>query len=181
MELREKIINKEDIFKGKIIDVKMLDVELPNGKMAKREVVYHNGAVGILAFKEDKVLIVEQYRTAIDDILLEIPAGKIDGDEDPLECAHRELREETGYISENIEYIGEIVTSAGFCNEIIKLYCATDLKYVGDDRDDDEFLNVKEMPVAELRELIGEGKIIDSKTLSAICFYDNKNKAYSNK
>jgi len=175
MELREKIINKEDIFKGKIIDVKMLDVELPNGKKAKREVVYHNGAVGILALKEDNIIIVEQYRTAIEDILLEIPAGKIDGDEDPLECAHRELREETGYISEKMEYIGEIVTSVGFCNEIIKLYCATDLKYVGDDRDEDEFLNVKEMPLGELRELIRKGKIIDSKTLSAICFYDNRN------
>ena len=177
MELREKIINKEDIFKGKIIDVKMLDVELPNGKMAKREVVYHNGAVGILALKKDKLIMVEQYRTAIDDILLEIPAGKLDGDEDPLECAHRELREETGYVAEHMEYIGEIVTSAGFCNEIIKLYCATDLKYVGDDRDEDEFLNLKEMTVEELKGLIREGKIIDSKTLSAMCFYDNRNKA----
>ncbi|WBW95311.1 NUDIX hydrolase [Oceanirhabdus sp. W0125-5] len=174
MELREKILNKEDIFKGKIIDVKMLDVELPNGKKAKREVVYHNGAVGILAFKEDKVLIVEQYRTPIDDIILEIPAGKLDGDEDSLKCANRELREETGYIANKIDYIGEIVTSAGFCNEIIKLYCATDLEYVGDDRDEDEFLNVKEMPVDELRELIRTGKIIDSKTLSAMCFYDNR-------
>lgn len=169
MDLTEKTINAKKIYQGKILDLEELEVGLPNGRTSKREIVRHNGAVAVIAYKDkDTVLLVEQYRKAIERNLLEVPAGKIEKGEEPLPCAVRELEEETGYKSDNFTYLGKIFTSPGFCNECIYIYKAEAL-YQGDETlgDEDEFINVHEIKAKDIRSLIASGKIEDAKTICA--------------
>ncbi|MDZ5017126.1 NUDIX domain-containing protein, partial [Clostridium perfringens] len=123
MELDEKILSEKLIHKGNFIDFVNIDVTLPNGKNANRDVIKHPGASAIIAFlDEENIILVEQFRLPLNKVLLEIPAGKLDKNEDPMECAKRELQEETGYIAKDIECLGSIATAPGFCDEIIHLY-----------------------------------------------------------
>ena len=165
----EKTINKENIFKGKVISLNIHTVELPNGKESAREVINHPGGVAVLAFKDkDTILLVEQFRKPIEMNLLELPAGKLEYGENPEVCGIRELEEETGYKAKKFSYIGKIVTSPGFCDEYIYLYKAEELFGGAMNLDEDEFLNVKEMKLEEIKEMILQGKIIDAKTICAI-------------
>jgi len=165
----EKTINKEKIFNGNVIDLTLHTIELPDGKKSTREVINHPGGVAVLAFKDkDTILLVEQFRKPIEMSLLEIPAGKLEYKEDPETCGIRELEEETGYKAKSFFYIGKIVTSPGFCDEYIYLYKAEDLFLGQMNLDEDEFLNVKEMKLQEVKENILSGKIIDAKTICAI-------------
>ena len=169
MDFTERTIETKSIFKGKIIDVNLHTVKLPNGKEAKREIVNHSGGVGILAFKDkDTVLLVEQFRKPIERNLLEIPAGKIEKGEDIEMCGIRELEEETGYKAKEFKYLGKVVTSPGFCDEYIYIYLAEGL-YKGLDNlgDEDEFINLKEVKIDRIKEMIKNGEIIDAKTISA--------------
>lgn len=169
MDFTERTIKSQSIYKGRIIDVNLHTVQLPNGKEASREVVNHPGGVAVLAFKDkDTVLLVEQYRKPVERILLELPAGKIEKDEDIEVCGIRELEEETGYKAASFEYLGKIVTTPGFCDEYIYIYKAENL-YKGNDNlaDEDEFINVKEYRVDKIKQLIKDGEIIDAKTISA--------------
>jgi ADP-ribose pyrophosphatase len=169
MSFIEKTIETKSIFKGKIIDVNLHTVELPNGKKATREIVNHPGGVAILAYKDNEtVLLVEQFRKPIEKILLELPAGKIEKDEDIELCGIRELEEETGYKAKKISYLGKIVSSPGFCDEYIYIYKAEELyKGQGALGDEDEFINVIEVKIDKIKEMIKSGEIIDAKTISA--------------
>lgn len=177
MNLFEKTLSSETVYKGSIFNVEKLAVLLPDGNTSSRDVIRHNGGIGILAQKDNgKFILVEQFRKPIDSVLLEIPAGKLEKGEDPKECAFRELEEETGYKANHIEFLGKIVMAPGFADEYIHLYYATNLSKGIIGGDDDEFINVHEFYLDEINDLINEGKIFDSKTISGIKMYENLKK-----
>lgn len=155
-------------FDGKLIKV-TYDVADVNGKEAWREVVHHPGTSAIVVVDDHNRIVMErQYRYAIDYGLLEVPAGKLDGNEDPLECAKRELEEETGFIASEWKSLGTIATSPGFCNELIHLYMAKGLSRGHVNWDDDEYVELEYYTVEELLEAIRKEEIKDSKTLAAL-------------
>ena len=170
MNFYEKTLEEEEIYKGKIINVVKQRVKLPNGKESFREIVKHPGAVAILAYKdEDTVLLIKQFRKAIDKDIFEIPAGKIEKGEDIESSALRELEEETGYKAKKMEYLGKIVTSPGFSDEYIYIYKAFNLCKGKDGlEDEDEFIDLMEISIDKLKEYIKDGKVIDGKTISAV-------------
>lgn len=165
-ELHEKILSEEQVWKGKILDVRSLKVELPNGRVTGRDVIRHPGASAVVALTETgKILLVRQYRTAIDRVTVEIPAGKLDPGEDPLHCANRELKEETGLVAEKMAYLTTIASSAGFSDELIHLYMATGLSFDKSDPDTDEFINVDLVELSELVDAVLDGRVEDAKTV----------------
>jgi len=169
MELYEKTLSRRSVFRGRILDVHLDEVALPNGAQAEREVVDHPGGVAILALDENNnVLTVTQYRYVYGKTLLEIPAGKLERGEDPYAAALRELREETGALTDSLTPLGEIYPTPGFCNEIIRLYLARDLSWGDMDPDEDEFLDVARIPFDEMLQMVLSGDIKDGKTNIAI-------------
>jgi len=165
-ELRERIKTEDIAWRGRIFDVNRLQVDLPDGRPALRDVVRHPGAVAIVALTDDgRICLVRQYRTALDRVTVEIPAGKLSPGEDPLECAGRELLEETGMQAERMAFLTTICTSVGFCDELIHLYMATGLSFVRSDPDEDEFINVDLVPLGELIDAVLDGRIEDAKTI----------------
>ena len=169
MELAERMVSSQTIFEGHIIKVTLDEAELPNGKLAGREVVYHPGGVTVLALDEDgSVPLVRQFRYPIQRLLLELPAGKLDRDsEDQLEAAKRELSEETGLEAEEWTYLGHMLVSPGFCDEQVHLYLARNLKRKEQHLDEDEFLNVEVMQFDDLLAQVMDGTIEDAKTVAA--------------
>ena len=166
--MREHKLSSELKFDGKLIKV-TYDIADVNGKEAWREVVHHPGASAVVAIDEDNRIIMEkQFRYALNDYLLEIPAGKLDAGEDPLVCAKRELEEETGIIASEWISLGTIATSPGFCNEVIHLYVAKGLSKGEIHWDEDEYVEVERYTFDELLQRIKEEKIKDSKSLSAL-------------
>ncbi len=169
MHLYEKQLNSKIILDGKILKVMVDDVELENGKKASREVVHHNGGVAIVALTDEKeVLFVKQFRYPYHDVVLEIPAGKIDGDEFHGDCGRRELLEETGTISKDFRYLGVMYPSTGYTDEKIHMYLATGLTYDKQNPDEDEFLDVVKIPLEKAVEMIMNNEIFDAKTQIAI-------------
>lgn len=167
----EKTEHEEIIYKGKIITVKKLEVRLSNNKKALREIVEHSGAVCILALTNDnKVILVKQYRKAAEETLWEVPAGKLEKDEDPLACGKRELEEETGYKASYWKKIGEFYASPGYCNELIHMYFAKDLTLGSMNLDEDEILDSFTLTIEEVKELIDKSLIKDLKTQAALSF-----------
>ena len=166
--MKEHKLSSEMKFDGKLIQV-TYDVAEVNGKEAWREVVHHPGASAVVAIDENNRIIMEkQFRYALNDYLLEIPAGKLDKGEDPLVCAKRELEEETGIIASEWISLGTIATSPGFCNEVIHLYVAKGLSKGEIHWDEDEYVEVERYTFDELLQRIKEEKIKDSKSLSAL-------------
>lgn len=171
MNLEEKVLNEKLIYKGNFMDFVNVDVTLPNGNKGNRDIVRHPGASAIIAFLDsESVILVEQFRLPLGKSILEIPAGKLNKNEDPLECAKRELQEETGYISGNIEYLGTIATAPGFCDEVIYLYKAWDLTLGEKSEDYDEFTNVKVFNINDVKIMVKSGEIIDAKTISILSY-----------
>ena len=168
--LREIIGEKEQIYKGAILDVQKWTVTLANGNEAAREIVLHRGASAVVPVDKDgNVYLVRQYRTPFDKIMLEIPAGKLDyWGEDRFECAKRELREETGFSAGKWTHLMDMATTPGFCSELISLYLAEELTMGETDFDDDEFLDLVKMPFSEAVSMIARGEITDGKTALAI-------------
>ena len=166
--MQERKLSSEMKFDGKLIKV-TYDIADVNGKEAWREVVHHPGASAVVAIDEDNRIIMEkQFRYALNDYLLEIPAGKLDAGEDPLVCAKRELEEETGIVASEWISLGTIATSPGFCNEVIHLYVAKGLSKGEIHWDEDEYVEVERYTFDELLQRIKEETIKDSKTLSAL-------------
>lgn len=166
--LEEITVSTEQIFEGKIISLQVDTVTLPDGNQATREVVRHPGAVAVLALRGDKMLVVDQFRQPLGRCEVEIPAGKLERGEDPLEAAKRELQEETGYSCGKIRKLQSFYTSPGFADEIIHLYLAEELISGDMMPDDDEFLEMSEITLDEAYRLIQEQRISDAKTIMAV-------------
>ena len=168
--MKEKMIESEYKFEGKIIKIKVDKVELSNGNTSYREICEHLGGVGVLALDDDKnVTLVRQFRYAYNEEILEIPAGKIDSIvEKHLDCGIRELKEETGITASKITYLGKIYPSVGFLTEVIHLYLAENLQYGEQNLDVDEFVEIVKMPFNELCDRIASGEITDAKTITAV-------------
>lgn len=167
----EKTVATKEIYNGNILRLELLTVELPNGVISQREIVRHNGACAVLAIHKNNFIIVKQYRKALDKVLFEIPAGKIEFDEDPSLCAQRELVEETGYFSKNIDFLMEMYAAAGYSSEKIYIYTAEDLILSEASPDEDEIVTVIEMDIKEVHHMIMDGTIKDSKTICAVLKY----------
>lgn len=173
MKFYEKTISEKSVYEGKIVNVELLEVELPNGKISKREIVRHRGAVAVVAVTENnKILLVEQFRKALDRTILEMPAGKLEEGEEPIECGIRELEEETGYKvdKENVQLLGKIHVSPGYCDECIYIIKAENLKPGQMGGDEDGFININEYTKEEIIKMIVDGKITDSKTISSFMY-----------
>jgi ADP-ribose pyrophosphatase len=168
----EVTLSKQTLYKGRIISLETHEVRLPGGGTAGREIVRHPGAVAVLALHDGKMLVVEQYRKPLERSQVEIPAGKLEPGEDPLESAKRELREETGYRAGRIRKIASFSTSPGFCDEVLHLYLAEDLMPGDSHPDEDEFLDCFAVTPEEAKRLMAEGRICDAKTILAVYAWD---------
>lgn len=169
--LPEQTIKTEHIYDGRIINVRVETVELPDMKYAKREIVDHANAVGMIAISDRGTMyMVRQYRIAVREFVLEIPAGLIEHDENPQETAIRELQEEIGYKPNKLEYLLDSYASPGFTNEKLSLFLATDLEESKLDLDDSEFLEVEEYPIDELYQMVLNFEITDSKSIIGIMY-----------
>lgn len=171
-----KRLKRELIHKGAVIDYYKDYVQIPNGNVAEWDFIKHKGAAAVVPVtKEGKILMVRQYRNALDRFTLEIPAGGRDSEEEEtIVCAARELEEETGYRSENLELLLSLRTTVAFCNEFIDVYVARDLIPSRQHLDEDEYVDVEEHELDELVQLCYEGVLQDSKTVSAILAYKLK-------
>ena len=168
MEFEEKTLNSEQIFIGKVVKVFRDDVVTADGHNTFREVVRHNGGVVILAFKENKILMVKQFRYPMKEVLLELPAGKLEKDENSFEAAKRELEEETGYCANKWTDLGYVYTSPGYSDEKLYLYKAEDLYFTECHPDTGEILEPLEFEYNNILNMVKSGEICDAKTLCAL-------------
>lgn len=169
MELFEKTLSSQSVFDGRILHITLDEIELPNGKKSKREVVNHPGGVAVVALDEkNNILLVKQFRYPYKEVVLELPAGKLEKGSTPLENGKRELLEETGAEGYSYMSLGQVYPSPGYTSEIIHLY-ACRVKAMGNNRlDDGEFLNVEKIPLDTAVEMVLNNQIPDSKTQIAV-------------
>ena len=169
MDYTEKTLSSEEIFRGRIMYVHRDTVRLPDGSAAMREIVEHPGGVAVIPVDENgDVWCVRQYRYAYATDMLEVPAGKLEPDEDPLECAVRELSEETGLRAENYTFLGKLYPSPGYCRETLYLYLATALTRGEAHLDEGEFLHVERIALRELFDMVMRDALPDAKTAMAV-------------
>ena len=169
MIVEEKTINSDRIYTGKVISLKVDTVEIENKGYKKREIVEHPGAVGIVALTdENKIVLVKQFRKPIEQVIWEIPAGKLEKGENPKDCAIRELKEETGYSANNIKLIHKFYTSAGFSNQRMYIYLATGLIPGECKFDEDENIDIHHVDLCEVYNMINKNEIEDAKTTIGI-------------
>ncbi|MCL2573143.1 MAG: NUDIX hydrolase [Defluviitaleaceae bacterium] len=168
-----KIVNREEIYKGRIVNVFLDDVELPSGAVAKREIVlHHREGVGILPVDNDGgIFLVRQYRHPLLQHVLEIPAGISEQGEDPAACAARELEEEIGYKANKLTFLVSANNTVGVSDDRIHIYVAENLVKTAQNLDEDEFLEIEKYSLADCEKMIANGEIIDSKTILAIYGY----------
>ena len=164
----EKQLSRETIYEGKIVNLYRDRVLLPDGREAVREVCQHPGAVAVLAVDEGDMLFVRQYRYPVGTELIEIPAGKLEKGENTEEAARRELREETGFRCAELVHLGVICPSPGILSEVIHLYFARGLTFVGEQFDEDEFMRTVRIPRDAFLEMLLHGEIVDAKTICAV-------------
>jgi ADP-ribose pyrophosphatase len=171
-----KRIGRELKYHGVVVDVYADTMEMPDGRTAIWDYIHHNGAAAVIPVMEDgKILLVKQFRNALDRITLEVPAGKLDYVGEPrIECARRELEEETGYRSDHLEYLLSVNTTVALCNELIEIYVADHLIPSKQHLDEDEFVDVQAYELDELCDMIYKGEICDSKTVAAILAYKDR-------
>ena len=167
-----KRISRDLVAKGAIIDYYQDTMQIPNGNIAKWDLIDHKGAAAVVAVREDgKLLMVRQYRNALERETLEIPAGGLNGREEPTDqAAMRELQEETGYHTDHVELLTSIYTTVAFCNEKIDIYQDRGNQHL----DEDEFINVEAYSVEELKQMIYDCRIQDAKTICGILTYASK-------
>lgn len=164
-DMTEKIRHTERIYDGALVKLDLLEVELPDGSTGKREIIRHPGAVAVIALDGDDVILVRQYRSAARKTMLELPAGTLEPDEAPEDCATRELQEEAGYKPGKLDAIGGFFNAAGYTTEYIHLYIATDLTPSHLDGDIDEFIEPVRLPLTDALAMIERGDIQDAKTI----------------
>ena len=171
--LKEKTIYSENIYKGNLLDLRKDKVLLPNNKIGYREWINHPGAACCLPILEkDKIVLTRQYRYAIGEESIEIPAGKLDSDETSEECAYRELKEETGYIVKELTLLTSFYPAIGFANEKIWIYLAQNLEKDNSDTDDDEFVETLVVDIESALDMVYQGMIKDSKTIIALMWFE---------
>ncbi len=174
-DLTEKTLETNVLFNGRVIDLEVQKVELPNGKTSTREIVNHPGAVAILPIQANgHLLLVRQFRKPLEKVIYEIPAGKLEKGEDPESCAYRELEEETGFKTEQLTQIASFYTSPGFANEKIVLYYTDQLVKGNEQLDEDEFLDLVEVSLEEAKDMVADGRIDDAKTVYAVQYLELK-------
>ena len=163
IDLYEKPVSSNRLFEGKIINLRQDEVILPNGRTATREVVEHPGAVAVVPItKTGQVVLVRQFRHPVGRIILEVPAGKLDRNEKPEDCALRELAEETGFVANKLRKLTSMYTTPGFSNEVIHLYLAEDLVESDQRPDEDEFIKTEQYSPEQIRQMIKSGEICDA-------------------
>ena len=171
-KLTEKKVSSEKIFSGKLIDLYLDQVQLPNGNISSREWVDHPGAVCVLpVLPSQEICLIRQYRYGPGQEFIEIPAGKLDKGELPADCANRELAEEIGYTANKLTLLTQIHPAIGFANENMSLYLATDLVQTNINRDSDEFLELMPTSLEHALDLVWSNKITDVKTIIGILWY----------
>ena len=167
-----EVTDSEITYRGKIVDVIVDTIVLPNGRTARREIVLRGEAAAVLPVDgDDKVYLARQYRHSLGQMTLEIPAGMVETNESPEECARRELTEETGLMAGRIIFMMKLHGAIGFSDEAIHIYAAEDLQKGDTDFDDEEFITVETYPLNEAIELIRTGAITDGKTIAALYAY----------
>lgn len=172
MIFNEKTVSEKEIFSGRIIKVRVEDVLMPDGSTAKRELVKHPGGVGIVAVTDnDEIYLVKQFRKPLEKVIYEIPAGKLDENEAPIDCGTRELKEETGLTAEKFEYMGFIYPSPGFTDEVTHVYLARGLKQGDAVPDEDEFLDIEKVPFETALKMVLNNEINDAKSVFGILKY----------
>ncbi len=169
--MRDKLLSSKTVFEGQILTLRVDEVEAADGYRSTREVIEHRGAVGVVCVYEGSLVFVRQYRHATGEVLLEIPAGKLDGGEDPEACAVRELGEEVGLRPRSLEHLATYYTTPGFTNEKFYLYLCTDAEETEAGADEGEVLEIERRPVASVRELLTSGEARDAKTLLGLALF----------
>lgn len=167
----EKTLKENVLFEGIVIKLHVDDIICPNGNKAVREFVSHNGGAAIVAIENDEIFLVKQYRYAYKEEIYEIPAGKLEKGEDPINAAYREIEEEIGYKAKKLILLGKIYPTPGYTNEIINIYLAEGLIKSHQHLDPDEFLNVIKIPLSKFKKMILDGEIKDAKTVAAYLYY----------
>ena len=163
--LYEKTESSKTIFEGRVFNVEIKEITTPEGKKSSREIVKHPGGACILPVDDEgNCYLVKQFRSPFEKVMLEAPAGKLEKGEEPFDCVSREITEETGFVAENIEHVGAIVATPGYCSEIITLYIGTGLKYEGGNPDPNEYIATVKMPLKEALRMADDGEIKDAKT-----------------
>jgi ADP-ribose pyrophosphatase len=169
MELKEETIDSAIAFDGQLIRLRVDTVRLPNGRQSTREVVVHRGAVAAVPMLDgDRIVMVRQFRQAAGEILLELPAGTLEPDEDPVHCATRELEEETGYTAGRLTPMFSSYLAPGYSSEMLHMFLAEDLKKVEVRPEDDEFIEIVEVHMGDAVNLIRSGFIKDAKSVAGI-------------
>jgi ADP-ribose pyrophosphatase len=171
-DLIEKPLNKKLIYKGTFAELFCDEVKLPNGNLATREYIKHSGAAAVLPFiDKENIILVKQYRYAIGQITYEIPAGKVDSGETPLECATRELEEETGYKAEKFEFFLSFYPTVALSNEILHIFFAFGLEKGNLNPDEDEFVEKEIVSFKNALKMVKDGHIKDSKTIISLLYF----------
>ena len=171
MDYIEKEVQKNYIYRGKIITLRCDDALLPNGQPCKREIIEHSGGACVLYVEDNKILLVRQYRYAYGESLYEIPAGKLEKGEDPILAAARELEEEAGVRAKELQLLYVSYPTPGYTNEKIYIYRAYGGEKVSAHLDEDEFLEAEYIPVETVKEMLKNGEIRDAKTIIALQAY----------
>ncbi len=166
---KERFLSSSMKFEGRMLKLSVDTVQLPSGKSATREVVHHPGASAVVVRRDDGCILLErQYRYPLDEVIWEIPAGKLDAGEDPLACAKRELEEETGLCANDWTYLGPILTTPGFCDEVLHIYLAGQIYEGNRAWDEDEYVELFYKTPEEIKDMILKNELTDGKTLAAL-------------
>ena len=171
MNFEEKQIKSNLIYNGKVVKLYVDEVKCPNNNLSKREIIKHNGGVCVLAIIDNKVILEKQYRYAYDEVLYELPAGKLEENENPYDAAIREFEEETGYKANTLIDYGKMYPTCGYSNEIIHMYVAKDIVKTKRHLDEDEFIEIEYIELDKVIDMINKGVIKDAKTICLISKY----------